>query len=73
LENLTLPKNDNAKECLGRLDNQPTKFYKLNLPGILQKENTPILKAYKTNCELCEEKLTRPIETKVDRSASRKP
>jgi len=43
------------------------------LPEILQKENSLILKVYKTNRELCEEKLTQPIETKVEQNQSRKP
>ena len=50
LQNLTLPKNDNA--------NEPDKFYELNLPETLQAKDLPIWRACKANRDLCRKKLT---------------
>jgi hypothetical protein len=63
LENLTLLKNNKASECLDRLDNQPIKFYKLNLSETLQKKDKPILKTLPgEKTTLCFDRLNNPLK-----------
>ena len=49
-----------------------TKFYKLNLPETLRKENALILRAYTTNHEQSRSHETKPIKTNADQKQSRK-
>ena len=64
LENLTLPKCDNAKENEIILQTQLTWNF--------AKKDTPILRAYKTNHEQNRSNETKPIKTYADRNQSRK-
>jgi hypothetical protein len=43
------------------------------LPKPVPKKDKPILKTYKANHEHCKKKLTQPIKTTADRTASQKP
>ena len=65
LENLTLPKTDNAKKTDKILQTQLARNFAI--------KDTPILRTYKTNRELCEKKLTQSFKTKVDQNQSKKP
>ena len=49
---------------------KPRKFYKLNLPETLPKENKPILKTYKASYEQSRSHETKPIKTNADRNTN---
>ena len=49
---------------------KPRKFYKLNLPELLQKKDKPILRTYKTNLEHCEKRTTQPTKIAADQNAN---
>jgi len=64
LKNLTLPKKDNAKENEIILQTQLTRTF--------AKKDMPILRTYTTDHDQNRSYETKPIKTKVDRSASEK-
>ena len=65
LENLTLPKKDNANENEIILRTQLTRTF--------AKKDKPILRTYTTDHDQNRSHETKPIKTNADRNASQKP